>query len=200
LVLSDSTVIRLNSETSLRYPVQFAGATRNVELIGEAYFEVKRNDHIPFVVTSGNQQVKVMGTEFNISYYPESENILTTLVEGKVEVLTTTNSEIKIELKPGQQSVLSITDGLISKRDVDVLPFIAWKDGRFLFHDQTLEEIMKTLSKWYNVEIDFSNNEDRKLRFTGNLKRSAEFKDILSKIELTNEVNFEINGNNININ
>lgn len=192
LVLADGTKVWLNSETTLRFPVQFASDIRRVELTGEAYFEVSRNENVPFIVSSGNQQVKVLGTQFNISSYPDNQSILTTLVEGSVEVSLEGNPAEKTMLKPSEQSYLSMNESQILKRNVDVAQYVAWKDGRFVFQDQMLEDIMKTLSKWYDVQVVFTNEDDKKLRFTGNLERYTDFNNILGKIERTNEVEFEI--------
>ncbi|MDP2114670.1 MAG: DUF4974 domain-containing protein [Bacteroidota bacterium] len=199
LILSDSTKVWLNSETTLRFPVQFAADVRSVELIGEAYFEVKKNTKVPFLVTSGNQSIKVLGTQFNVSSYPENQNIYTTLVEGNVEVLMSSNPQINLILKPSEQSILDCNNNKIQKRTVDVNQYVAWKDGRFVFREQPLEEIMGTLSKWYDVQVVFSNERDKKLMFTGNLERYANFGDILAKIEKTNEVSFNIENNIITI-
>ena len=199
LVLSDSTKVWLNSETTLRYPVQFAGDIRKVELTGEAYFEVTHNDKVPFIVTSGNQQVKVLGTHFNISSYAENENIYTTLVEGKVEVSLESNPLAKIVLNPSEQSTINKTMNEIQKRKVDASQYVAWKDGRFVFQDQKLEDIMKTLSKWYDVQFVFNQEKLKDVKFTGNLERYADFSEILQKIERTNEVKFEIDNNVITI-
>lgn len=199
LVLSDSTKVWLNSETTLRFPVQFAANVRNVELTGEAYFEVSKNEKVPFIVTSGNQQIKVLGTQFNISSYAENATILTTLVEGKVEVSSAANPTEKIVLKPSEQSCFVKTDNQIVKRSVDVGPYVAWKSGRFVFQNEMLEDIMKTLSKWYDVQVVFTKEEDKKLRFTGNLERYSNFNEILNKIEKTNEVKFAITNNLITI-
>lgn len=199
LVLSDSTKVWLNSETTLRFPVQFAGDIRNVELTGEAYFEVSRNEKVPFIVTSGNQQIRVLGTQFNISSYPDDQNIYTTLVSGKVEVSLTSDPEAKMTLSPSEQSVIDKNNFQIRKSTVDVSPYVAWKDGRFVFQDEMLEDIMKTLSKWYDVQVVFANNADKELRFTGNLERYADFSNILKKIERTNEVEFQITNNTITI-
>lgn len=199
LVLSDSTKVWLNSETTLRFPVQFASDVRNVELTGEAFFEVSKNEKVPFIVTSGNQHVKVLGTQFNVSSYADDQTISTTLVEGKVEISLTDNPEAKLILKPNEQSRIDRTDGQIQKMEVNVSPYVAWKSGRFVFQDEPLEEIMKTLSKWYDVQVVFANEEDKKLRFTGNLERYAQFSNILNKIERTNEVKFEIENNRITI-
>ncbi len=199
LILSDSTKVWLNSETTLRFPIQFAADVRSVELTGEAYFEVSKNKKKPFVVSSGNHLVKVLGTQFNISSYADNPNIYTTLAEGKVEVSSISNPEVTLMLKPSEQSILNSNNNKIQKRTVDVNQYVAWRDGRFVFRDQTLEEIMFTLSKWYDVQVFFSNEADKHLMFTGNLERYADFSDILAKIEKTNEVNFAIENNTITI-
>ncbi|MBL7968495.1 MAG: DUF4974 domain-containing protein [Prolixibacteraceae bacterium] len=199
LVLSDSTKVWLNSETTLRFPVQFASDIRTVELTGEAYFEVAKNENIPFVVKSSDQQIRVLGTQFNVSSYPDDQNIYTTLVEGKVEISLNSSPETILTLKPNEQCLLARNNSQMVKKSVDVSPYIAWKDGRFVFQDQPLQDIMKTLSKWYDVEVIFENEADKELRFTGNLERYAEFGGILAKIERTNEVEFEIVNNVITI-
>ena len=199
LILSDSTKVWLNSETTLRLPVQFAADVRHVELTGEAYFEVSKNRNLPFIVTSGNQEVKVLGTEFNISSYPDNQATLTTLVNGSVEVSLHNNPSEKQLLKPSEQSYISGSKSIIEKRKVDVNLYISWKNGRFVFQDQPLEEIMNTLSKWYDVQFAFTNEDDKNLRFTGNLERYADFSEILKKIERTNEVDFSIENKRITI-
>lgn len=192
LVLADGTKVWLNSETTLRFPVQFASDVRMVELTGEAFFEVTRNEKVPFIVSSNNQQVKVLGTQFNISSYPDEYSTVTTLVEGSVEVSLQGNPVEKTMLKPNEQSYLSNNENVIQKRNVDVSQYVAWKEGRFVFQNQTLENIMKTLSKWYDVQVVFANENSRNLKFTGNLERYSDFSNILGKIERTNEVEFEI--------
>jgi ferric-dicitrate binding protein FerR (iron transport regulator) len=109
------------------------------------------------------------------------------------------NPQINLILKPSEQSILNSSNNQIQKRTVDINHYIAWKDGRFVFSEQPLEEIMGTLSKWYDVQVVFSNEKDKKLMFTGNLERYANFGDILAKIEKTNEVSFNIENNTITI-
>lgn len=192
LQLSDGTKVWLNSESSLRYPVQFSESERTVELTGEAYFEVTRNEHSPFLVSTGSQVVKVLGTQFNISSYNESTFIFTTLIEGKVEVYEKGNPENNCLLKPNEQSVFSKKDLLVASRKVDPSAFIAWKDGRFIFNDESLTSIMQTISRWYNIDFVFANEARKDIRFTGNLQRYDNIREILLKIEKTEEVTFRI--------
>lgn len=199
LQLADGTKVWLNSETILRYPVQFTGNERKVELTGEAFFEVTRNEKIPFLVESGEQVIKVLGTEFNISSYKEKSQIYTTLVKGSVEIFLKDKPEINQRLVPNEQSIVNKIDGHISKRKVETYQFIAWKEGRFVFENQNLGEIMHTLSKWYNVDIVFARAELKDIRFTGNLQRYANFSEMLKKIQKTNEVEFVIENKQITI-
>ena len=132
LQLADGTKVWLNSETTLKYPVRFAGNERKVELSGEAFFEVAKNETVPFLVESGEQIVKVLGTEFNISSYKENPAIYTTLVKGSVEVSVRSKPEIRQKLAPNEQSAMSKADEKLMKQQVDPYPYVAWKDGRFV--------------------------------------------------------------------
>ena len=199
LQLADGTKVWLNSETILRYPIQFSGTERRVELTGEAFFEVARNEKVPFYVESGEQSVRVIGTEFNISSYKENPFIYTTLVKGRVEVVANNKPQQKQILVPNEQSTIDKIGGEISKRHVDSYRYVAWKEGRFVFDGQSLEEIMKILSKWYNVEVAFDRDELKNIRFTGNLKRYSDFGELLKKIQKTDEVAFNIENNKITI-
>lgn len=200
LQLSDGTKVWLNSETTLHYPVQFVGNERNVELTGEAFFEVARNEKVPFLVKSGVQTVRVLGTEFNISSYVENQFITTTLVKGSVEVFINNQPKIRQRLLPNEQSSTSKVEGQISKNKVKPFQYIAWKEGRFVFENQNLDEIMNTLSKWYNVDVEFRSENLKHIRFTGNLQRYSNFEEILKKIEKTNEVKFVIENKHITVN
>ncbi|MEI7829591.1 MAG: FecR domain-containing protein [Prolixibacteraceae bacterium] len=199
LQLSDGTKVWLNSESVLHYPVQFSEKERRVELMGEAFFEVSRNEKSPFFVESGQQTVKVFGTEFNISCYKENQFVYTTLVNGSVEVFCSDNPEIRQILAPNEQSILGKSDERISKQEVDPYQYVSWKEGRFAFRDQNLLEIMNKLAKWYDVEVIFAKEDLKEIKFTGNLKRYEDFGEVLKKIEKTREVEFEINGKKITI-
>jgi transmembrane sensor len=200
LILSDSTKVWLNSETTLKYPTNFSGDARNVELVGEAFFEVTKNKSKPFIVKSGDQIVEVLGTSFNISSYQEDSLIFTTLIEGMVKVYLENNQESQQLLYPNHQSYLYKDKGFISQRKVNPAPYIAWKEGRFYFDNQTLEEIMSTLARWYDIDIYITDDNIKKIRFTGNLKRYDEFEPILKLIQKTNEVSYAINDREVRIN
>lgn len=197
VILSDSTKVWLNSDSRLRYPVNFIGETREVELTGEAYFEVSENPEKPFRVISTGQVVEVLGTEFNISSYTNDDQIHTTLVKGKVSVYTEKNPELTQNLIPGYQSNMSRKNGDISIHKVDVNEFIAWKNGVFNFKNKTLGEMMKTISRWYNINFEFENDVKKNIRFTGEVKRYQNLESMLKLIEETNEIKFEKNGQTI---
>jgi len=192
IVLSDSTSVWLNSDSKLRYPVSFAGDERIVELAGEAYFEVSQDKSRPFKVITEEEVVEVLGTEFNISSYPNEELIYTTLVKGQIQVYRGENPELSLILQPGFQTFYSREEGIISKREVDVYEHTAWKDGVFCLKNKPLEDMMKTLTRWYDIDIVFENEAKKNMQFTGDLERYDNFEEILIKLEKTHQMKFEI--------
>ncbi|MGQ1783710.1 MULTISPECIES: FecR family protein [unclassified Saccharicrinis] len=190
LELSDKTKVWLNSETILRYPVTFANDNRIVELTGEAYFEVTKDAKRPFNVLSSKHTVQVLGTQFNVSSYPDDDNIKTTLVEGSVNVKA--GDADVVTLKPGFQSVYNPVNDIIATEKVNVEEFVIWKKGLFYFKNQSLEDMMTTLERWYNVSVFFSDTVCKDVKFTGKIKRYESLENILSVIEETNEISFEV--------
>ncbi|TRZ42242.1 FecR family protein [Robertkochia solimangrovi] len=196
IVLSDSTVVWLNSESKLTYPVSFkAGETREVELVyGEAYFDVSpssKNEGSHFKVQNRSQEIEVVGTEFNVKAYHDESNVFTTLVEGKVIVSTAKGREI---LAPEYQSVVNHSDPRISVSKVDVYNEISWKKGIFSFNDKSLRDIMKVLSRWYDMEVVFENSSVEDKEFIGVIGKNQSIEDILSKIKNFGVINnYEIN-------
>lgn len=185
VVLSDGTKVWLNSETQLKYPVKFIeGKTRMVELVyGEAYFDVSPStEHkgAKFKVLNQEQEIEVLGTEFNIKAYKDEASIYTTLVEGKVVVNTSDNSKT---LKPNEQSNLSIQDKSITIASVNIYNEISWKDGIFSFRKKPLIEIMKVLSRWYDMDVVFINSDLENLGFNGVLGKDQKIEDILTTIK-----------------
>ncbi|PKQ44166.1 FecR family protein [Confluentibacter flavum] len=199
IVLSDGTEVWLNSETQLKYPVNFVkGQTREVELVyGEAYFDVSPSTvhgGSTFKVINNAQEVEVLGTEFNIKAYKDETNVYTTLVEGKVAV---GNGKTIQNLKPNQQSNFDVRNGTIQIKEVDVYEQISWKDGVFSFRSKPLKEIMKVLSRWYDVDIIFENTELESLEFIGSLDKDQNIEEILSIMKSSTINNYEIKGNKI---
>ena len=184
LTLADGTQVWLNAETELKYPVAFADEVREVMLTGEAYFEVAKNVSRPFVVKAGQLDIKVLGTSFNVKAYP-SETQQATLVQGKVEVCAGNYSR---KLQPGEQLNYSSEGPEI--RNVDVKAYTAWKDRRFVFNDDLLEEVIRKLGRWYDVEFILRDAEVREIRFTGNLPKYRNLDQVLNKLELTTHIRF----------
>ncbi|MEO3407712.1 FecR family protein [Mucilaginibacter sp. CAU 1740] len=185
--LPDGTMVWLNSASSLSYPVAFNGATRNVTLSGEAYFEVTKNPHQPFTVHTDNVDVKVLGTHFNVEAYADDKNSKTTLLEGSVNLSNQNSSAL---LVPGQQGV-STTGQNIFTHSVNVNQVIAWKTGYFLFRENDIREIMKQISRWYDVEVEYEGNITHKT-FGGIYSKNKDINELLKGLELTGLVHFKI--------
>jgi hypothetical protein len=202
LNLEDGTKVLLNSDSKIKYPVKFIkGKKRQVELLyGEAFFDVsssQNNNGSEFIVSTKTQKINVLGTKFNIKAYSEDDIITTTLVEGKVKV---ENGENQILLFPNQQSKVDSNSTVINVSDVDVSQQISWINGLFSFNDTSLEDIMHTLSRWYDLEFIFKSANQKGFIFSGILERTKSIEDILFIIEKTsssNEINFEINNKTI---
>ncbi|MCZ4695595.1 FecR family protein [Ancylomarina euxinus] len=195
IILSDGTKVWLNAESELRYPVQFAGDTRQVYLKGEGYFDVKSDKDIPFLVNSGGHQVKVYGTQFCVNTYDEAY-IQTVLVEGSIGLKSSAIAK-ESRLKPGDLAVVDLITGDLDIKQVNVRPYVAWKDGDFVFEDENLESIMRRLERWYDVKVFFMNPETKFFRFTGDMKRYSRVEDLLYFIEETSNAKFEIKDNAI---
>lgn len=198
--LSDGTKIWLNSESKLKYPVQFTGNSRKVELLyGEAYFDVSpstEHNGADFIVTTKNQTVKVLGTEFNIRAYQQDQFIATTLVEGKVGV-TNSLTRQQVHLIPNQQAVLNIETNKLSVHHVDPKNIIGWKNGFFNFQNKSLKDIMVVLSRWYDIRVIFENQELKDKRFNGSFKKTQKIENILESIQKTRKASFKIEGKQI---
>jgi ferric-dicitrate binding protein FerR (iron transport regulator) len=192
LELPDGSLVWLNATSSIHFPTSFIGKERRVEITGEAYFEVAKNRDMPFVVTVNGAEVQVLGTHFNVNAYSNEDNLKTTLLEGSVKFVSGTNINM---LKPGQQSQLT-GNGLINVvSNVDVEEVVAWKNGMFDFENAGIETVMRQLSRWYDVEIEFKGKTDD--LFIAEMRRNIKLSDALRALELTGKVKFEIEGKKI---
>ncbi len=194
LTLADGTKVWLNSESSLKYPVQFVSDNREVELIGEAYFEVAHDASKPFLVKAGNAEVKVLGTKFNISSYTNEACLATTLVEGSVEFNMLGKTQL---LKPGFQIQVKKGENNFQLNKVETEFYTSWTEGVFRFKNQPLEKICNQFSRWYNVEFLFTEDEYRELKFTGAVKREKPISFSLNMIEKMANIKFAIEGHKI---
>lgn len=182
--LSDGTKVWLNSKSSLKYPVEFSGSSRTVTLEGEAYFEVAKNPHSPFMVKTKSGNVTVLGTHFNISAYEEDRNFETTLAEGKVKVSEISKSKETEEtiLSPGQQA--RVKNETLRVVEVDPAAYTAWKDGKFYFENENLKNILTKMARWYNFNVKFEQKTLEQIKFTGIVLKDEpidRFLDIISK-------------------
>ena len=198
LVLSDGTKVFLNADSELKYPVEFSDGKRIVDLKGEAYFEVHKDSLRPFIVRMNGAEVTVLGTSFNVNTYGDDGQIYTTLVNGSVRVSSVKNGQAEV-LKPGMQSVMNVQSGLLTVRKVDVEPYVAWREGRFVFRAMTLDLIMRQLQRWYDFEVFYQNSELKDYEFRGVIKRDMDLDKVLSVIKATTNVDFEVKGKVITI-
>lgn len=196
ITLSDGTKVWLNSDSKLRYPVQFAGNERIVELDGEAFFDVAEQQtpqgKRPFLVKTKSQTVEVLGTQFNISAYHDEFAEYTTLVEGAVQI--SKDAGMVQRLLPGQQGIVS--KGPIQIKTVDVNVFTAWKDGYFAFPDVHIREVMKSIARWYDIEVEYQGDFVDSY-FGGTISRFEDFETLLETIALTGSVKFKIIGRRV---
>lgn len=195
LMLSDGSKVQLNSMSSIRFPVQFAQDCRLVELEGEAYFEVSKTGQ-PFIVQTKGMKIEVLGTTFNISAYA-NEEYQTTLVSGSVKVQTENGSN-RI-LKPSEQACITPGSNQINVRNVDTAFYTSWIHGKINFKDQRLDDIMKTLARWYDMDVVYENEATRELRFGCYVNRYNEITPLVKLLEQTGRVTVTVEGKTIKI-
>lgn len=191
LTLSDGTKVWLNAESSLRYPTAFTGSDRKVELTGEGYFEVAHNAEKPFKVEAGGMDVKVLGTSFNINAYVDENVSKATLIQGFVAVKSKLGESFV--LQPGNQAVLQRSNNYFTKIElVNIEQVMAWKNGYFSFQNASLRDIMRQLSRWYDIEIEYEGVIAPK-KYRGIVPRDSNLEDVLRILEESN-VHFRVEG------
>jgi transmembrane sensor len=195
ITLPDGSKVWLNAASTLRYPAIFHGSERRIELTGEAYFEIAPDKSMPFRIETGNQMVEVLGTHFNISGYSDESAIKTTLIEGSVKVADLTTNRERF-LRPGQVAVTT-KSGMIRIEEANKEGAISWKEGFFIFNDMELEDIMRQLERWYNVEVDYSKIPE--IRYNAHISRDLTLSKVLETLEITGNVKFKIEGRTIHI-
>lgn len=195
ITLPDGTQVWLNSQSELRFPSRFAKDCRLVELKGEGYFKVAKENRRPFLVKTTDAEIKVYGTEFNLHAYEEEKELTATLVNGSISVTPTGREEMKI-LPSQQLSYFRETRG-VSVREVDTELYTSWKDGFYSFENTSLGEIFNYLKRWYMLEVSYTEPSLKEMRFTGAFQKDRPIGYGLNLIRLTCEVNFKIDGNHI---
>lgn len=194
VTLSDGTKVWLNAASSISFPVAFTAAGRSVSVTGEAYFEVARDRHRPFKVQINNSEIEVLGTHFNVNAYEDEATVKTTLLEGKIKQTTKGGTFQKI-LLPGQQSDIRKNGEMSVSTDVDTEEAVAWIQGNFQFRSADLHAVLRQVSRWYDVDIEYKGNVD--LHFTGQLPRSENASALFENLALTGEVHFRIEGRKV---
>jgi transmembrane sensor len=207
LILPDGSEVWLNAASSIRYPTAFSDSERKVEITGEVYFEITKNQHKPFRVQlpANAGMIEVLGTHFNVNTYNDEEAIRTTLLEGKVRVASGEwpvasgkSFDQEIMLKPGEQAVFTPHSPLAIDHSPDLEQVMAWTNGQFVFRDQRIDNIMKQLSRWYDVEISYSGKPVQE-GFNATIPRNVPVSKVLRLLELTTLVHFKIEGKKITV-
>lgn len=192
--LSDGTKVHLNAASSLKFPGTFTSASRKVFLSGEAYFEVTKNKTKPFIVSTANQEVEVLGTHFNVNAYDNEADSRTTLIEGSVKIHPKHFAKSSI-LIPGQQAVLG--KQILSVTDVDPNGVLAWRGGYFLFNNEDLESIMRKLERVYGIEVIYKTKKNPELTFAGRISQQRSLTSILKILSETGDVSFSVSGRKV---
>lgn len=196
--LPDGSHVWLNAQTSLRYPVSFHEKVRQVELDGEAYFDVAKysqnGQHLPFIVITHNQQLEVLGTVFNINSFNNS--ITTTLVEGKVKVQALNGSSEAKVLRPNEQSVYQEQHNTFTITPVDPLYATAWRNGNFSFNRASIREVMGSIARWYDVDVEYKGRFTNSV-FSGTISKFEQIDKLLATIALTGDIHFKREGRRI---
>ncbi len=170
VVLPDGSRIWLNNNSKLVYPKEFNNKIRKVELTGEGFFEIKPNAKVPFVVQTSDISIRVLGTKFNVSAYPNDKFIETTLVSGKVTIRSNESPAVENILSPGESSTYDKISNLMTKNQVDTKFYTYWMKGEFVFKDEKFETLAKRIERIYNVEISFQDESLKDKKYTGDFK------------------------------
>ncbi len=197
LTLADGTKVWMNADSKLRYPISFVEDKRVVYLEGEAYFEVAKDALKPFIVSTLSGEVTVLGTEFNVKSYAEDRSIFTTLAQGSVMFRGINGTETR--LSPGQQLVYNTELGTQELKNVNVRNFISWKDNLFQFEELSLEDIMKTLARWYDVTVSYEKEELKQLQFSGNLDKYSNIESFFKLFEVGARIEFKVEKRHVHV-
>ena len=192
--LPDGTNIWMNAASSIRFPTVFTDPERKVEVTGEIYFEVAKDVHKPFLVVAPRQEIKVLGTHFNINTYEDDGLITTTLLEGSVQIQSTVNNK-SVVLKPLQQSTIAAGGQLEIIKNANTEEVLAWKNGLFSFHGAGIKQVMQQLARWYNVEVKYEGTIPQR-NFGGKISRSYKLSEVLNVLRAS-DVHFTIVNNTI---
>ena len=200
LYLPDGTLVWLNAGSRMTYSQGFGVDNRKVELEGEGYFEVKRNERIPFFVKTKDLQLQVLGTKFNFRDYPEDHEVVVSLLEGKVGLNNLLREEKEAVLSPDERAVLNKANGLLTVESVTASNASQWTDGYLFFDEELLPDIAKELERSYNVKIHIANDSLKTFRFYGNfVRREQNIQEVLEALASTEKMQYKIEERNITI-
>lgn len=200
LYLPDGTLVWLNAGSRMTYSQGFGVDNRKVELEGEGYFEVKRNEKIPFFVKTKDLQLQVLGTKFNFRDYPEDHEVVVSLLEGKVGLNNLLREEKEAVLSPDERAVLNKANGLLTVESVTASNASQWTDGYLFFDEELLPDIAKELERSYNVNIHIANDSLKTFRFYGNfVRREQNIREVLEALASTEKMQYKIEERNITI-
>jgi ferric-dicitrate binding protein FerR (iron transport regulator) len=198
VILPDGSKVWLNAASSLRFPTAFAGTARIVTLTGEAYFDIAPDRNMPFKVQTGDRQVEVLGTQFNIMAYSNEDMINTTLVDGAVRVSAITGQPGEgLRLKPGQQATSHLGSAAITAHEVDTETVVAWKNGSFQFDSNDIQTVMRQIERWYDVDVHYAGKAPAG-HFSGTVGRDQSLMKVLRLFEEF-DLKFKIEGKNLTV-
>lgn len=197
VTLEDGTEVWLNAQSRLVYPETFAGDERRVQVEGEAYFRVARDEQKPFLVETDGQLIRVLGTEFNVHSYAEDKAVETTLVKGSIAMQPIGAGDAQLVLKPGHQAVFDKEAHNMNVRSADTEVVTSWKDGKFVFENQTLRQIMLTLSRWYDFDYEFLDEKAATTVFMGRIPRYSDFDDVIAILESSGGLKVSVKGKTV---
>ena len=191
IILADQTHVWLNSGARLEYPTSFQKNARDIKLTGEAFFEVKHDDKIPFHVITPNLTVEVLGTSFNVEAFENSSLVNITLVEGKV-CLKNNKNKVLTELSPNENARYNIREKKLDISTVNTVLYTSWKEGIMTFKDEKLADIAGKLERWFNVELVFDQEQVKTLRFSGSILKSKPIDQVLDILKFTSNIDYSI--------
>jgi len=195
LMLPDRTLVWLNAESSITFPTAFIGNERKVKVTGEVYFEVAKDKGRRFIVENGQTNVEVLGTHFNVNFYPNEDHSAVTLLEGSVKV---TNNNISKLIVPGQQALFSKNSERISLKNVDIDNVVDWKNGLFIFEDADIEEVMRQIERWYDVDVSYS-GKIPDIKFNGVVSRNNNVSKLIKLLQQAGNLSFNIENKTIKV-
>ena len=198
ITMTDGTEVCLNAGSRIEYPAVFDGKERRVKTTGEAYFKVAHDADHPFIVETEGQEVKVLGTEFNINAY-SADKVVTTLIHGSIALKPMGSKGGELTLKPGDQAEYDKHNGTATLHPANTEVVSSWTRGKFVFEDQTLGQIMESLSRWYDFRYHFSNPQLASTVFMGSVPRYGNFQNVLHILEMSGGIKFRVKGKDVEV-